>query len=1589
MKKIHKVLAVVLAVIMTFSAFSVLPITANAAESESVSVGAYVSGDFEYQILDDGTAEITRYTGSETDLVIPSELNGYKVSGISYGSFSDCSDIISITIPESISSIDYYAFNGCVGLVDIFVDSNNESFSSNDGVLYDKSATILIKYPSGRTDKNYLVPDFVTSIGKSAFYSCNSLEYISMNDNVEYVSAIAFYKCPVLKKVILGKGIKSIESHTFAGCNALESIDIPENVSNIYYEAFYECPSIAEINVDENNTGYSSNDGVLYSKDATKLLQYPVAKTGADFTVPESVTVIGSNAFRDNSYIESVVISDSVTVISDCAFQNCANLKTAAIGNSVTKIDSSAFIYCKNLTSITIPDGVTEIGKYSFLMCSNLKDLKIGKGITEIPDEAFSDCNSLISVVIPDNITKIGNWAFENCMNLLEITIPDSVTSIGRGAFKHCQSLANIKIPEKVTEIGSEAFIYTDLTEIIIPESVASIGIEAFPSSDGFTVYGYKGTAAQEYAEKYGLIFLTVPEKNKKFIDSATGVAVSGTLSDDLVLSVKKIDDYDNDNILCEYKISLITPDNVVFKNHKLVEVSIPGDELGCKVLSIDDDGVYHFVNSEYADGYYVINTESLSTYALSKALSVGEVISLDGMVSAFDTDNINWNSSDNGIARVSANGTLTAVNPGVVTITATDDLGKYTAEETFTVAGDKFELPEYDLISLDNGEIEYTSSSVECKQIPCEQLNGIYFLKRNELSFYSLTNNKQRHIFTFDGCTNAYSANDNLYVVYKDKIRVYDLLSQKITSEINLTDYKGNAVGADSQGRIYVAATKSDYSDNKLFLYSSDGELLSQTDTEGKVYNFNGFDSTNGNFYMESYYNWIYWGYSHNGKAITMGNVTDNVIKTVETSSTVNISILTYYLHCIEYTSQKNIYEHRDNAVLLGDKYLVTASVPYGRVKIIDSNSKDLDECIILGRKGIEYELAGEMYDTSSVGVRAVYNEAHESIIVYENGKILKEYDPETGKELASFNTKHYVFNLLKMGDNIIAIEKEDNQYYMEIVNWSDPEEVFVVGEAKKMKAGETQQLSVETGKNYLVHYDWSSSDNSILSVTSSGRAVAWKEGTAVVTCTSSDGKFSANYTITVTASDIVSPNQISTAVNGIASNNVSDNNYNVYGSVVKSYLYENEDNTLTRVEYIGEKKIIVETYSSDCELLDSKIIDSELPYFGGFFSGEDANYIVFGQKNENESDDCEVIRIVKYSKDWERLGECSYKGANTYEPFDAGSLRMTETNGMLYIYTCHTMYKDSGNMNHQSNMTFVIDEATMTVSQTYYDVMNISQAGYVSHSFNQFVKSDGKYVYRVDHGDYQPRAVSITRCETAGSIEKVVYTYALPINSTVDDNATGVSVGGFELSSDNCLIVGNTVDQSNSNTYDVYGQRNIFLTVTKKSLNDTNKIMLTNYTEDDNIKPRTPQLVKLDDDHFLIMWEEYNQSTGEIKVKMVTVDGDGTITSDIVTKNIRLSDCQPIVTKDGLVKWYTTNGNEVTMYTVNPYDFKIVGDINGDGKVSVLDATEIQKYLAGTVKFDDGQKAVGDVNGDGVISVTDATVIQKYIVGLVTKLG
>lgn len=151
---------------------------------------------------------------------------------------------------------------------------------------------------------------------------------------------------------------------------------------------------------------------------------------------------------------------------------------------------------------------------------------------------------------------------------------------------------------------------------------------------------------------------------------------------------------------------------------------------------------------------------------------------------------------------------------------------------------------------------------------------------------------------------------------------------------------------------------------------------------------------------------------------------------------------------------------------------------------------------------------------------------------------------------------------------------------------------------------------------------------------------------------------------------------------------------------------------------------------------MISKSTIKNELPIYGGYFSGKNNNYIVFGQNNKGEKDSAEIVRIVKYSKSWSRVSDCKIYGSNTFEPFEAGSLRMIELDGKLYVYTCHTMYADSNKLNHQANMLFTVDESTMKTTDSMYEVSNL-QDGYVSHSFNQFIKTDGTYIYRVDHSE------------------------------------------------------------------------------------------------------------------------------------------------------------------------------------------------------------------------------------------------------------
>ena len=238
----------------------------------------------------------------------------------------------------------------------------------------------------------------VTSIVNGAFAGCDSLTSVTIPNSVTSIGNSAFLSCTSLTSVTIPDSVTSIGAYAFGNCESLTSVTIGNGVTSIGVEAFGSCSSLTSITVDANNKYYSSADGVLFNKDKTELIQYPIGNARTSYTIPNSVTSIG-----------------------DYAFYGCDSLTSVTIGDSVTSIGDGTFEYCKSLTSVTIPNSVTSIGAY-----------------------AFRNCDSLTSVTIPDSVTSIGYYAFYGCDSLTNVTIPDSVTSIGNFAFCDCSSLTDV-----------------------------------------------------------------------------------------------------------------------------------------------------------------------------------------------------------------------------------------------------------------------------------------------------------------------------------------------------------------------------------------------------------------------------------------------------------------------------------------------------------------------------------------------------------------------------------------------------------------------------------------------------------------------------------------------------------------------------------------------------------------------------------------------------------------------------------------------------------------------------------------------------------------------------------------------------------------------------------------------------------------------------------------------------------------------------------------------------------------------------------------------------------------------------------------
>lgn len=343
-----------------------------------------------------------------------------NVVSIGEFAFYSCNELSMIFIGSGTTSIGDGAFSDCPSLKEFVVSKENIKYCSVDGVLFNKDKTTLLLYPNAKTNTSYSIPNTVIIIGYTAFSSCTKLTSITIPNNVT-----------------------TIGDSAFADCAGLTSITIPESVIVIGYNPFSRCTELKEIIVSEKNTNYSSVDNVLFTKSKLELLAYPNAKSNT-YSIPESVTSIGSGAFGGCRDLIDITIPESVTLIGNSAFNNCIGLISIAIPESVTSIGSNAFYGCEGLTSIVIPSKITSIEEGVFGYCKGLTNIIIPGNITSIGSFAFYGCEKLINIIIPDNVISIRNFSFSNCSELTSITIGNNVSSIGNNAFAFCPKLKEI-----------------------------------------------------------------------------------------------------------------------------------------------------------------------------------------------------------------------------------------------------------------------------------------------------------------------------------------------------------------------------------------------------------------------------------------------------------------------------------------------------------------------------------------------------------------------------------------------------------------------------------------------------------------------------------------------------------------------------------------------------------------------------------------------------------------------------------------------------------------------------------------------------------------------------------------------------------------------------------------------------------------------------------------------------------------------------------------------------------------------------------------------------------------------------------------
>ena len=633
---------------------------------------------FTYSLDDDGNATITGYTGNVSALVIPEEIDGHKVVKLGNGVFKKHQEIVSVQIPDLITSIGVSAFRDCSNLENVNLPKNLISIGNRAFVRCTKIGKINlpkslmevdtyginwwypfdgcsnlkeIEFEEGITQiptgifgntglENVKIPDTVTSIGERSFADCTNLQEVKISDTVTSIGVESFTDCANLEKVNLSKNLKSIGNRAFAKCIKIEKINLPKSLTEVdtywsnWWYPFDGCSNLKEIEFEEGitqiPTGIFGNTGLENVK------------------MPDTVTSIGERSFADCTKLEKIIFSEKIETINGRAFAGCTSLKSISLPDSITSMGTEIFEGCTSLSSVKLPNKCVNITSSTFEGCTSLTEITLPDTVTTIQDHAFKNCTALKTINWSKSITDIQSYAFENCDALAKLAIPNTVTNIGTGAFYDCGGLTDIAVPNSVKSLGSRAFENCDaLAKVSISDSVTSMGEKAFYDCDALTDV------------KLGTGITQIPTSCFEHCDALPSVVLP-------------------------YRVSKVG-DNA-FKNCvALTEITIPRatTSISSSVFSYPAKMTVYGISGTYAETFanqqgmkFVNKAVKATNVVLDKTeltLNRGMKYSLTMTVTpASFTDEVSWKSTNVNVAAIAEDGTVTAKEAGQATIKVT-----------------------------------------------------------------------------------------------------------------------------------------------------------------------------------------------------------------------------------------------------------------------------------------------------------------------------------------------------------------------------------------------------------------------------------------------------------------------------------------------------------------------------------------------------------------------------------------------------------------------------------------------------------------------------------------------------------------------------------------------------------------------------------------------------------------------------------------------------------------------------------------------------------------------------------------------------